>query len=44
LHEPWTRNRWFLRQGQRFRDALKEFIDASREVEQPPVLALRLSR
>ena len=30
--------------AQRFRDALKEFIDASREVEQPPVLALAPAR
>src|SRR3954468_7830233 len=28
----------------RFRDALKEFIDASREVEQPPVLTLAPAR
>jgi uncharacterized membrane protein len=30
--------------AQRFRDALKEFIDASREVEQPPVLTLAPAR
>ena len=30
--------------AQRFRDALKEFIDASREVEQPPVLTLTPAR
>jgi hypothetical protein len=30
--------------AKRFRDALKEFIDASREVEQPPVLALAPAR
>ncbi len=30
--------------AKRFRDALKEFIDASREVEQPPVLTLTPAR
>jgi hypothetical protein len=30
--------------AQRFREALKEFIDASREVEQPPVLTLTPTR
>src|SRR3954447_15212841 len=30
--------------AERFRSALKEFIDASREVEQPPVLALTPAR
>ena len=30
--------------AQRFRDTLKEFIDASREVEQPPVLTLTPAR
>src|SRR3712207_5449360 len=30
--------------AQRFRDALKEFIDASREVEQAPVLTLTPAR
>ena len=30
--------------AQRFRDALREFIDASREVEQPPALTLTPAR